>query len=77
MGVKAITTSAPIYTNAGLATPTIAAGPGVPKTNTINGANNAPAGTPTTGSQFIRTDGTAGARVYWYYSGAWVAATSP
>ena len=61
----------------GVAAPTIVAGIGAPKTTTINGANGASTGTPVAGSKYIRTDGTAGARIYWYYGGSWVAQTSP
>ena len=43
----------------------------------ITGAASSSSGTPVVGSQYIRTDGTAGARIYWFYSGAWVAQSSP
>lgn len=76
MSVKAIL-AMPIFVNGTTLEPTIAAGPGAPKTNTINGANNASAGTPVVGSEYINTTGTAGARIYWYYSGAWVAQSTP
>ena len=57
--------------------PTIAYGTGVPSATHTTGAASAPTGTPVTGSQYIRTDGTTGARIYWFYSGAWVAQSSP
>ena len=57
--------------------PTIAFGSGVPSNNTINGVTTAAAGRPTTGSQYIRSDGTTGARIYWYYGSSWVAQSSP
>jgi len=56
--------------------PTIAYGTGVPSASKITGAASSATGTPATGSQYIRTDGTSGARIYWYY-GSWVAQTSP
>jgi hypothetical protein len=56
--------------------PTIAYGTGVPSASKITGAASSASGTPTTGSQYIRTDGTSGARIYWYY-GSWVAQTTP
>ena len=60
----------------GIGTPTIAYGTGVPSATKVTGAASSATGTPVTGSQFIRTDGTSGARIYWYY-GSWVAQTSP
>jgi len=56
--------------------PTIAYGTGVPSASKITGAASSANGTPATGSQYIRTDGTSGARIYWYY-GSWVAQTTP
>jgi len=56
--------------------PTIAYGTGVPSASKITGAASSATGTPVTGSQYIRTDGTSGARIYWYY-GSWVAQSSP
>ena len=56
--------------------PTIAYGTGAPSASKVTGAASSATGTPATGSQYIRTDGTAGARVYWYY-GSWVAQTTP
>jgi hypothetical protein len=56
--------------------PTIAYGTGAPSATKITGNANSATGTPATGSQYIRTDGTAGARIYWYY-GSWVAQTTP
>jgi len=60
----------------GVGTPTIAYGTGVPSASKITGASSSASGTPVTGSQYIRTDGTAGARVYWYF-GSWIAQTTP
>lgn len=60
----------------GSGSPTIAYGTGVPSATKVTGASTSATGTPVTGSQFIRTDGTAGARIYWYY-GSWTAQTSP
>ena len=34
-------------------------------------------GTPVAGSQYINSAGAAGARVYWYFGGAWVAQATP
>ena len=57
--------------------PTIAYGTGTPATNHITGVSTSSNGTPTVGSMYIRTDGTAGARVYFYFANTWVAQTSP
>jgi hypothetical protein len=61
----------------GFGAPTIAYGIGVPNASKATGASTSAAGTPVVGSQYIRTDGTVSARVYYFYSGAWVAAASP
>jgi len=57
--------------------PTIAYGTGAPSTTKITGSSTSANGTPAVGSQYIRTDGASGSRVYWYFSGAWTAQTSP
>ena len=63
--------------NTALAAPSVIASAGAPSTTHTNGSTLAPTGTPIAGSMYVRTDGTAGARVYWYYGGAWVAQTTP
>lgn len=62
---------------------TVKASIGQPTTNYATSSSSIPTpsvivsnGTPVNGSMYIRTDGTAGARIYWYY-GSWVAQTTP
>ena len=76
MSVKASIQTGTNITIGGGGSPTIAYGTGAPSASKVTGAASSPTGTPVTGSQYIRTDGTAGARVYWYY-GSWVAQTTP
>ena len=57
--------------------PTIAYGTGTPATNHVTGVSTSASGTPVTGSMYINTSGTAGARVYFYFGGSWVAQTTP
>jgi len=57
--------------------PTTAYGTGVPSASKKTGAASSAAGTPVTGSLYIRQDGTAGARIYWFFGGSWVAQTTP
>lgn len=77
MGVKVAIPVGSSLTIGGGGSPTIAYGTGVPSASKVTGAASSATGTPVAGSQYIRTDGTAGARIYWFYSGAWVAQTSP
>ena len=76
MTLKAIIQTGSSVTVGGQGSPTIATGTGVPSASKVTGVASSATGTPVTGSQYIRTDGTAGARIYWYY-GSWVAQTSP
>lgn len=57
--------------------PTIAYGTGTPATNHVTGVSTSATGTPIIGSMYINTSGTAGARVYFYFGGSWVAQTTP
>ena len=75
MTVKGVLPNGSSITVGGSSSPTIAYGTGAPSGTKKTGAASA-TGTPVTGSQYIRTDGTAGARIYWYY-GSWVAQTTP
>ena len=80
MTVKASTgqpASAFATANSAANPPTIVSSTGAPSTTKVNGASTGATGTPVAGSMYIRTDGTAGARIYWYYGGAWVAQTTP
>lgn len=77
MVLKAVIQTGTNITIGGTGSPTIAEGTGVPSGSTKTGITGSAAGTPVIGSQYIRTDGTAGARIYWYYGGSWVAQTSP
>ena len=77
MAVKSSIQTGTSVSIGGGGSPTIAYGTGAPSATKVTGAASSATGTPTVGSQYIRTDGTAGARIYWYYSGAWVAQTSP
>lgn len=76
MSLKAIIQTGTNITVGGQGSPTIAYGTGVPSATHITGTSTSASGTPVTGSQYIRTDGTAGARIYWYY-GSWVAQSTP
>jgi len=60
----------------GAGTPTIAYGTGAPSASKVTGASSSASGTPVNGSEYIRTDGTSGARIYWYF-GSWIAQTTP
>lgn len=77
MGVKASigqpTSASSIGDSSG---PTTAYGTGVPSGTKKTGAASSASGTPSNGSLYIRTDGTAGARIYWYF-GSWIAQTTP
>jgi hypothetical protein len=77
MVFKATTQTGTNITVGGSGSPTIAYGTGVPSSSHVTGVSTSASGTPVTGSQYIRTDGTAGARVYWFFSESWVAETSP
>jgi hypothetical protein len=57
--------------------PTIATGVVAPLTTTFDGVTGHAAGTPVAGSQYINSAGAAGARVYWYFGGAWTAQATP
>jgi hypothetical protein len=57
--------------------PTMASGTGAPSGSTFNGVTGATAGTPATGSLYIRTDGAVASRTYWYFGGAWAATATP
>lgn len=76
MALKAVIQTGSSVTVGGSGSPTIAFGTGVPSATKITGAASSNTGTPVTGSQYIRTDGTAGARIYWFYA-SWIAQTSP
>ena len=76
MTVKATIQTGTSIVVGGSGSPTIASGTGVPSATKVTGAATSATGTPVTGSQYIRTDGTAGARIYWYF-GSWVAQTTP
>ena len=76
MTVKASIQTGSSITLGGGGSPSIAYGTGAPSATKITGASTSLTGTPVTGSQYIRTDGTTGARVYWYY-GSWLAQTTP
>jgi hypothetical protein len=77
MTVKASIQTGTSVTIGGGGSPTIAYGTGAPSGSKATGASTSASGTPVVGSQYIRTDGTAGSRIYWYYGGSWVAQTSP
>jgi hypothetical protein len=77
MTLKAIIQTGTNITVGGQGSPTIAYGTGVPSGSTKTGVTGSASGTPVVGSQYIRTDGTSGSRIYWYYGGSWVAQTSP
>jgi len=76
MTVKASIQTGTSVTIGGGGSPTIAYGTGAPSGTKVTGAASSATGTPVTGSQYIRTDGTTGARIYWYY-GSWTAQSSP
>ena len=76
MAVKATIQTGTNITVGGSGSPTIAYGTGAPSATKKTGAASSANGTPVTGSQYIRNDGTPGARIYWYY-GSWVAQTTP
>jgi len=72
MVFKATTQVGTNITVGGSGSPTMAYGTGVPSTTKVTGASTSATGTPIVGSLYIRTDGTAGARIYWYYGGVWL-----
>lgn len=74
MSLKAVIQTGTNITVGGSGSPTIAYGTGAPSSTTKTGVNGSTSGTPVAGSQYIRTDGTSGARIYWYY-GSWIAST--
>jgi hypothetical protein len=53
--------------------PTIAFGTGAPATNHVTGVSSSTSGIPVTGSMYIRTDGAANSRIYFYYPNSWIA----
>ncbi len=61
----------------GSSSASMAVGSGTPATNHVTGVSSSPLGTPVTGSLYINTTGSAGARIYWYFGGAWVAQSTP
>ena len=77
MSVKAFIQTGTNLTVGGTGAPTIAYGTGAPSTTRVTGASSSASGAPVAGSQYIRTDGAAGSRIYWYYGGSWVAQASP
>ena len=57
--------------------PTVAYGSGVPSATKKTGAASSPNGTPVVGSMYVNQSGAAGARVYWFFGGSWVAQSTP
>jgi len=77
MSLKAVIQTGTNISVGGQGSPTIAYGTGAPSTTHVTGVSTSASGTPVVGSQYIRTDGTAGARIYWYFGGSWVVQSTP
>jgi hypothetical protein len=69
--------SSPVASYLGQSNCTVAYSTGAPLTSHINGVSTGPVGTPIAGSLYIRSDGTAGNRIYWFYGGSWVPQSTP
>ena len=76
-GVKSDLVTTPTLQLVSTTGPTIAAGAVPPVVNTFDGVTGHAAGTPAAGSKFVNTAGAAGARLFDFFGGAWLARAVP